>query len=228
LIRRKSLTTIVLMSLSIFTSAAGVARADELPPLKVRQLFERSTSKTVFTPDVLAAAAQNVQPATTSTNAHNHQFGVGVRLGVEDAPSIGASVRYFFYGGPLGVQAELAVSSVDYHPDNITAVRFSPAVLYRWYEYKFNGPVSLTPYGGGGLNFVTAKFDEEVFGPDLNDTNVGILLFGGVELFFEKAPNIGVSGELTFNSNDDVDDAPNGNVSLGGVTFTAAGHWYFW
>lgn len=221
-------TTIVMMSLSIFASTAGLARADELPPLKVRQLFEPSSAKPVFTPAVLAAAAQNVQPATTSTNTNNHQFGVGVRLGVEDAPAIGASVRYFFYGGPLGVQGELSVSSVDYHPDHITAVRFSPAVIYRWYEFKFNGPVSLTPYVGAGLNFVTAKFDEEVFGPDHNDTNVGILLFGGVELFFEKAPNIGVSGELTFNSNDDVDDAPNGNVSLGGVTFTAAGHWYFW
>jgi hypothetical protein len=217
-----------MMSVSILATAAVTARADELRPLNVRPLFEPPSPKPVFTREVLAAAAQNVQPATTSTSTNNHQFGVGARLGVEDAPSVGVSVRYFFYGGPLGVQGELAVSSVDYHPENITAVRFSPAAIYRWYEFKFNGPVSLTPYAGAGLNFVTAKFDEEVFGPDLNDTNVGILLFGGVELFFDQAPNIGVSGELTFNSNDDVDDAPNGNVSLGGVTFTAAGHWYFW
>jgi hypothetical protein len=218
---------IVMMSLTMVATAAGTASADDVLTLKVRPLFEASTPRPIFTPAVLAAA-QNAQAATTSTATNKHQFGLGARVGVEDAPAIGVSARYFFYGGPLGVQGELSVSSVDYHPDDITAIRFSPAAIYRWYEYKFNGPVSLTPYAGAGLNFVSYKFDEDVFGPGLNDTNVGILLFGGVELFFEKQPNIGVSGELTFNSNDDVDHAPNGNVSLGGVTFTAAGHWYFW
>jgi hypothetical protein len=226
--RRTPLMTIVMMSLSMLAGASSTASADDAAPLNVRALFGTATARPIFTPALVAAATQNAQAATTSTGTNNHQFGVGVRLGVEDAPSIGASVRYFFYGGPLGVQGELAVSSVEYHPEDITAIRFSPAAIYRWYEYKFNGPVSLTPYAGAGLNFVSTKFDEDVFGPGLNDTNVGILLFGGVELFFQKQPNIGVSGELTFNSNDDVDNAPNGNVSLGGVTFTAAGHWYFW
>jgi hypothetical protein len=216
-----------MMCLSLFATTAGTASADA-PTLKVRPLFATPSPKPIFTPAVLAAAAQNAQAATTSTATNNHQFGLGIRVGIEDAPAIGVSARYFFYGGPLGVQGELTVASVDYHPDDITTIRFSPAAIYRWYEYKFNGPVSLTPYAGGGLNFVSYKFDEDVFGPGFNDTNVGILLFGGVELFFEKQPNIGVSGELTFNSNDDVDNAPNGNVSLGGVTFTAAGHWYFW
>jgi hypothetical protein len=219
---------IVMMSLAMSATAAGTASADDAPVLKERPLFEATSPRPIFTPAVLAAVAQNAQAATTSTATNNHQFGLGARIGVEDAPAIGVSARYFFYGGPLGVQGELSVSSVDYNPDDIKAIRFSPAAIYRWYEYKFNGPVSLTPYAGAGLNFVSYKFDEDVFGPGLNDTNVGILLFGGVELFFEKQPNIGVSGELTFNSNDDVDNAPNGNVSLGGVTFTAAGHWYFW
>jgi hypothetical protein len=227
--------TIAMMSLSILAGAAGTARAEDTPAstatpaplLKVRSLFEAPAQRPIFTPAVLAAAAQNAQ-AATSTTANNHQFGIGARVGVEDAPSIGFSARYFFYGGPLGVQGELTVSHVDYNPDDITAIRFSPAAIYRWYEYKFNGPVSLTPYAGAGLNFVSTRFDDDVFPPGLNDTNVGVLLFGGVELFFERVPNLGVSGELTFNSNDDVDNAPFGNVSLGGVTFTAAGHWYFW
>ena len=226
--RRSTPLMIAMMSLSMFATAAGTASADDAPTLKVRPLFATPSPRPIFTPAVLAAATQNAQAATTSTATNNHQFGVGVRVGIEDAPAIGVSARYFFYGGPLGVQGELSVASVDYHPDDITTIRFSPAAIYRWYEYKFNGPVSLTPYAGAGLNFVSYKFDEDVFGPGLNDTNVGILLFGGVELFFEKQPNIGISGELTFNSNDDVDNAPNGNVSLGGVTFTAAGHWYFW
>ena len=56
------------------------------------------------------------------------------------------------------------------------------------------------------------------FGPGFladDDTDLGVLLYGGVELFFANIPNLGVSGELQF-------------TSLGGVTFTAAGHWYFW
>ena len=46
-----------------------------------------------------------------------------------------------------------------------------------------------------------------------DDTSVGILLYGGVELFFAKSPNLGVSGELTYNSNDDVDVARIGSAS---------------
>ena len=226
MVRRRPLTTIVMMSLSIFASAAGAARADELPSLKVRQLFEPSVAKPIFTPEVLAAVAQNVSPATTSTRTNNHQFGVGVRLGVED-PAVGASARYFFYGGPLGVQAELSIMSIDFQPDDIWAVRFSPSAIYRWYEYKFNGPVSLTPYAGAGLSFLRTKFDEDVYGPGHNDTNLGLLLYGGVELFFTQKANIGVSGELTYNSNDDIENEF-GETSAGGVTFTAAGHWYFW
>jgi hypothetical protein len=62
---------------------------------------------------------------------------------------------------------------------------------------------------------------------DLDDMSVGVLLFGGVELFFEKVPNLGVSGELTFNSNDDIETVSFGTLSLGGPTLTAAAHWYF-
>jgi hypothetical protein len=56
---------------------------------------------------------------------------------------------------------------------------------------------------------------------------VGVLLYGGVEVVFDKVPNLGVSGELTLTGNDDLDFAF-GSISPGGVRFTAAGHWYFW
>jgi hypothetical protein len=163
-------------------------------------------------------------------------FGVGIRLsgfaGGIEGNGIGGSVRYFFYGGPLGVQAELSRYGLDVigGPD-WSSVQFSPAVIYRFVEQKFNGPVSLTPYAGAGLSFIHSNFgdDDDLFEAlDLDDTNVGVLLFGGVELFFEKVPKLGVSGEVTFNSNDDIEGVPSfGTRSLGGAAFTAAAHWYF-
>jgi hypothetical protein len=172
-------------------------------------------------------AAQNPPAVTTATHGtNNHQFGVGIRLTPETA-GVGGSVRYFFYGGPLGVQGELSGFGVDFGGNDVNSVRFSPSVLYRFVEQKFNGPVSLTPYVGGGLSFVHSNFDEDVFGP-IDDTSVGVLLYGGVELFFVNVPNLGVSGEITYTSNDDVSSPSFGSASIGGVAFTAAGHWYFW
>jgi hypothetical protein len=48
---------------------------------------------------------------------------------------------------------------------------------------------------GGGLSIITSSF------PYLNNpdtTNTGVLVVGGVELFFAKVPKLGVSGELEF------------------------------
>src|SRR4029079_4006895 len=145
------------------------------------------------------------------------QFGAGVRLSAAHA-GIGVGARYFFYGGPLGVQAEISRFGVGLGRNDFNSVRFSPSVLYRFIEHKFNGPVSLTPYAGGGLSFVHSNFDEVVFGSGLDDTSLGVLLFGGVELFFSNVPNLGVSGEITFTSNDDVSTPLVGSASIGGAT----------
>jgi hypothetical protein len=220
--RRLPLPTILTVTVALLS--ASVAHAQDLS-LKGRSIYEPSRGTPLF-----AAATQAAQAAvtTSTTPAINHQFGVGVRLGGIDF-GLGASARYFFYGGPLGVQAELAHSGIEIPgEDDLSTVRFSPSVLYRFVEHKFNGPVSLTPYAGGGLTFVHTNFDEEVFGPGQDDTSLGVLLYGGVELFFENVPHLGVSGELTYNSNDDVSASGFGSASIGGVAFTAAGHWYFW
>ena len=222
--RRLPLTTILMMSLAFVTGAATCAWAESAPVLRERTLFEASPLRVSFATASLAAG-QN-PPVTTATNGmNNHQFGAGVRLSAEHA-GIGASVRYFFYGGPLGVQGEISRFGVDLGRNDFHSVRFSPSVLYRFVEQKFNGPVSLTPYAGAGLSFVHSNFDEDVFA-NLDDTSLGVLLYGGVELFFSNVPNLGVSGEITYTSNDDVASSF-GNASIGGASFTAAGHWYFW
>ncbi len=221
------LATIVVVSLALVTGIADRASAEEGAVLKERALFATPALRVMF-PTASMAAAQNPPAVTTATHGtNNHQFGAGLRVSAEHT-GIGVGARYFFYGGPLGVQAELSRFGVDLGRNDFNSVRFSPSVLYRFIEYKFNGPVSLTPYVGGGLSFVHSNFDEAIFPSGLDDTSAGVLLFGGVELFFSNVPRLGVSGEITYTSNDDVTVASFGNASIGGATFTAAGHWYFW
>ncbi|HEX5107199.1 MAG TPA: hypothetical protein VFV95_02075 [Vicinamibacterales bacterium] len=170
-------------------------------------------------------AAQQPATPTTSTNTNDRRFGAGLRFGGVTA-AVGGTARYFFYGGPLGVQAQVAWSGITLGDLEWSGIQFQPSAIYRFVDQKLNGP-TLIPYAGGGLNFVHSFIDEEdepFFEPlDLDDTTVGVLLFGGVELFFERLPNLGVSGELSFVSNDDVR-----TTSMRGVAFAAAAHWYFW
>ena len=68
---------------------------------------------------------------------------------------------------------------------NWSSVQFSPAVIYRFRQHQFEGPLSLTPHAGGGLSIVHYTFDasDPLLDPfDVNNTNVGLLFFGGVEL----------------------------------------------
>jgi hypothetical protein len=220
------LSAIAVLSLAFITGSATCASAEGELLLKERTLFDAPQLRVMF-PTASMAAAQNPPVVTTATHGmSNHQFGAGVRLSAEHS-GIGVGARYFFYGGPLGVQGEISRFGVDLGPTNFDSVRFSPSVIYRFVEQKFNGPVSLTPYAGGGLSFVHSNFDQTVFPASVDDTSAGVLLFGGVELFFSSVPQLGVSGEITYTSNDDV-SSTFGSASIGGATFTAAGHWYFW
>ena len=191
-------------------------------PLVDTAPFDIAKGRSIF-----GSAAVPAAQAALTTSSNEHQFGAGLRLGALGS-SIGASVRYFFYKGPLGVQAELSGNGLDFGPlGDFRTIQFSPSVLYRFIEHRFQAPISLVPYAGGGLSFVHTNFEDDPFFEDVDDTSVGVLLYGGVEIFFDKVPNLGASGELTFNSNDDIDFFI-GNASPGGVRFTAAGHWYFW
>jgi hypothetical protein len=218
----------------LVTFALGAASATTALAQESR-LFERSRhAPPIFAAAPLAAAAQ-AKTASPSTN--EHQLGVGVRLGGFTF-GIGFSFRYFLEGRPYGVQLEVSRYSVDYGPTDFDSTQFSPAFIYRFPERTFDAPISLAPYAGGGVSIIRSSFDndfdefcdDDPFCEDLfddvddafTDTSTGVLLFGGVEIYFERVPNLGVSGELTYNSNDDI-----GLASLGGPAFTVAGHWYF-
>jgi hypothetical protein len=191
-------------------------------PLVDAASFDLAKGRSIF--GSAAVAAAQAPGLTTSTN--EHQFGAGLRFGTLGS-SVGASVRYFFYSGPLGVQGEVSGDNLDFGPTDYSTIQFSPSVLYRFIEQRANAPFSLVPYAGAGLSFIHTDFEGDPFFEEIDDTSVGVLLYGGVEFFFDKVPNLGASAELTFNSNDDLDFTI-GTRSLGGVRFTAAGHWYFW
>lgn len=223
--------TILAMGIATTHARAGAPGSDPAPPdptaistpLVDPAPFDIAKGRSIF--DSAAAAAAQSPVITTSTN--EHQFGAGVRLGALGG-SIGASVRYFFYSGPLGVQAEISGNGLDFGPfGDLRTIQFSPSVLYRFLEQRPNAPIGLIPYAGGGLSFVHTDYQDDPFFDEFDDTTVGVLLYGGVEVVFDKVPNLGVSGELTFTGNDDLDFAF-GSISPGGVRFTAAGHWYFW
>lgn len=209
-----TLTLALALALGTTTGAA----AEERSFFDVTPAGASSKTRPIFG----AAAAQ----ATTATTPPNdHQFGVGVRIGGTNF-GIGGSVRYFFYAGPLGVQAEVSHHGVDFGLGDFDSIQFAPSAIYRFREIQLEAPVSLTPYAGIGLSFIHSDFGGGVL-QGVDDTDVGILLYGGVEVFFERVPNLGASGQLSYNSNDEVISSGFGS-DLGGVAFTAAAHWYFW
>jgi len=149
-----------------------------------------------------------------------HKLGVGVRTGGFGL-GIGASLRSWFLP-PWGFQVGVShygygdVFNVSYSSTQIT-----PAVLYEFAPFKVNAPLSLRPFVGGGLSIITSSF------PYLNNTSTtatGVLVLGGVEIFFAKVPKLGVSGELEFTPS----SSPFASVSsVGGPGFVALAHWYF-
>jgi hypothetical protein len=232
------LLTLALMTVCVLAAAAATPATvwAEQPTFDValgaktpRPLFDtghfpaRAESRGIFE---RASSAEAAQIPPTQATITDHQFGLGIRLGGVAAGGIGASVRYFFGGGPVGFQGEVSRYGRDLGPVSWSSIQFAPAVMYRFRGYQFEAPLRLTPHAGGGLSIVHYNFNEDVdplLEPfDADDTEIGALFFGGVELFFQKAPNLGVSGGLSITTHDGASGA-----SIGGPAFTAAGHWYF-
>ena len=231
--RRPQPTTLVTLSFTLALALGAMpARAEE--PAKGLPLLAPAdgtipaftTSRPLFrVAPVLEAAA--AQASTATVVPLDHQFGVGVHLGGVSG-GIGGGVRYFFYAGPLGVQAEVWRHAFDLGQRDFDSVQFVPSAIYRFQEFRFEAPVSLVPYAGIGLSFIHSSFDEDLFpGLTADDTDVGVLLYGGVELFFERVPHLGASGEIRYDSNDEITSGGFG-TDLGGASFVAAAHWYFW
>jgi hypothetical protein len=210
--------------------ATATSAFAEEPPFTVKTpLFtSQPPSRPLF--EAAPFAAAQVPPSATPSKANEHQFGGGIRLGGVSF-GVGGTIRYFFYNGALGVQADVTHYRFSIREVDWSAIGFAPSAIYRFADVKFQGPYHLTPYAGLGMSFIHTYSEEnpdllEAISPD--DTSLGALIYGGAELSFDKIPNFTVSGELVFLSNHerlnaDINDAP---VPWPG--FVIAAHWYFW
>jgi hypothetical protein len=175
---------------------------------------------------VLQAAARRAARAPAPTG--DHIFGVGIRLGGSNLGA-GATLRYF-PNGPLGVQAEVSHFGVGAFSTDYSSTQFNGEVLYRLNEIKLEAPLKLQPYAGGGVSFIHTTFpslpsrchDSDPLGLLDSCNSTGVVVTGGVEIFFEQVPKLGVSGAFEFTSNGDFN-----TISIGGPAFVAAAHWYF-
>jgi hypothetical protein len=171
----------------------------------------------MFSSALSAAAAQGTTAQGPDTD---HLFGAGLRAGGSNFGG-GLSLRYFL-DGPLGIQFDLTHYSVDFPrtDDGFGSTQFAPSVLYRLKSYKFAAPLKLQPYVGGGISFIRNSYDDGFF--EDSDSSVGVVITGGVELFFDRVPRLGVSGAFEFVSNGDYS-----SVSVGGPALVLYAHYYF-
>jgi hypothetical protein len=202
----------------VLGAASATLRAQESTSVDLQSAVEKVVLP-LPTADVLSEVSA-FQRRGRVPRMGEHKLGVGVRTGGFGF-GIGASLRSWFQP-PWGFQVGVShygygdVFNVGYSSTQIT-----PAVLYELAPIKVNAPLSLRPFVGGGLSIIPSSF------PYLNNadtTDTGVLIVGGVELFFAKVPKLGVSGELEFTPS----TSPFASVSsVGGPGFVALGHWYF-
>jgi len=166
--------------------------------------------QSVMSPAFSAIAAEPQRARRSATPSSDHVFGVGIRVGGSNL-GVGGTVRYFPMG-PLGVQGEVS----QYSPGrSYASTQFNGELLYRLDEVRFNAPLVMNPYFGGGISIIHSSFSP------FSDTTTGVVVTGGVELFFQKVPRLGVSGAFEFTSNGDFND-----VRVGGPAFLASAHYY--
>jgi hypothetical protein len=193
-------------------------RAQEPASVNLQVAVEKAVLRAATTDaDSKASAPQRRRAAA---RGGEHKLGVGVRIG-GFGTGVGASLRSWFQP-PWGVQVGVSHYGYgDFFNVSYSSTQITPALLYEFAPIKVSAPLSLRPFAGGGLSIITSSF------PYLNNadtTNTGVLILGGVEIFFAKVPKLGVSGELELTAS----ASPFASVNrVGGPGFVALAHWYF-
>ena len=202
----------------VLGAAPATLRAQESTSWDLRAALQKAVLLVPAT-DFLSEASA-LQQSGAGRSMGEHKLGVGVRTGGFGF-GIGASLRSWFepaWGFQVGVSH---YGYGDFFNVSYSSTQFTPAVLYEFPLIKVNGPVSLRPFAGGGVSIITSSFS---YLNNSSTTDTGVLVLGGVEVFFEKVPKLGVSGELEFTPS----SSPFASVSsVGGAGFVALAHWYF-
>jgi hypothetical protein len=149
-----------------------------------------------------------------------HTLGFGARMDPFNA--LGGSGR-FWSGHGFGVQLDLSRSSMssELAPGRLTTFSVSPSVLYAL-PGVVRSSVWLRPYVGSGIDVARASLRNVTPGMSISDTSVGFRTFGGGELTFAGAPQVGVSVDLGYRWL----DSPFVGFDNSGVQLSFAGHWY--
>jgi hypothetical protein len=200
-------------------SALILIAASSTPSAQERSGMDLSSTVQASAAGFLAGPA--LQPGGAVLGKPNeHQLGVGVRTGGYDI-GIGASVRSWFqphWGVQVGVSH---YGYGDFFGVSYSSTQFTPAVLYQFAPVKVNAPLMLRPYVGGGVSIIRSSFS---YLTNADTTDAGVLVLGGVEIFFDRVPQLGVSGELEFSPS----ASPYVTLrSVGGAGLVAMAHWYF-
>lgn len=150
----------------------------------------------------------------------SHVIGLGGRLGTQ-ALGFGATGRAWTQRR-IGAQVEAGKSTYTtaFSGNQLTAMQFSPSVIYSPSNLVTNA-IWARPYIGGGVNFYRSTFRSSFGLPDVVDSAVGSQMFGGAELTWANLPQVALSADLRHLW------APTSNgFELGGMGFSVSGHWY--
>jgi len=198
-----------MMGLATGAFAQSEYQTPRLDSMLSNALFSTNGETTIGSAPRVEAMYSNALAAASGpiAGSEKHQLGVGIRIGGSGF-GIGGGIKAFF-GGPIGVQLEVQ------HFGGVVGYGFTDlqaAVLYRLNDIKLDAPLVLTPYVGGGLDYVNTSY--------VYSSNTGAVILGGVEAFIGQVPEIGISVQFSFTTNDF------GGV-FGGAGGTLGVHWYF-
>lgn len=171
----------------------------------------------------MPAALVDTRPRALPNNGYQlplHTLGFGARL--DPFRTIGGSGRFWSAYG-FGVQLDLVRSSTssELAPGRMTTVAVSPSVLYPL-PGVIRSSVWVRPYVGSGLDFARSSLSDVTPGMSVHDNSVGFKAFGGGELTFAGAPQVGVSVDLGYRWL----DSPFTGFDNTHLHLSFAGHWY--
>jgi hypothetical protein len=210
--------------LGLAAASIATVRAEERSDQTVAvesalQQSARKAASEAASADVAAGLGAQQGVASTLGQPNEHQLGLGLRTGGYNL-GIGGSVRSWFQPH-WGVQIGVAhYGNGDPFGVSYTSNQFTPAVLYQFGPITVSAPMKLRPYVGAGISIIRSSF---AYLNNADTTDTTVLILGGVEIFFDRLPQLGVSGELEFAPS----SSPYASVGgVGGPGFVAIAHWY--
>ncbi|HET7221428.1 MAG TPA: SH3 domain-containing protein [Vicinamibacterales bacterium] len=168
---------------------------------------------------------------TTYVAPPSHFIGLGGRLGTSmqttgDSRLEGFGITSRIWSrGRLGVQLDATRSTMksEVSPSRVTAMQFTPSVIYSLRD-RLTDYVWLRPYFGGGGAFTHSTLKGTT--PDdltsVSDNSLGVRAFGGAEVTFSAVPRFAVSADLGYLWSQQSFEG----FALDGLGFALSAHWY--